>query len=60
MARYTQSKNWFRLAMSKAAFKERGLLDWSIEAAVLKFPDKFSQAAQACADFRLNVLAKNP
>jgi hypothetical protein len=38
--------------------KELGLSDWSIEAAVLKYPNRFSKAARQCADFRLNVLAK--
>jgi hypothetical protein len=38
--------------------KKIGLLAWSLEAAVLKFPERFTKAAQTCADFRLNVLAK--
>ncbi len=29
------------------------LLEWSIEASVLKFPDQFTAEAIACADFRL-------
>jgi len=29
------------------------LLEWSIEAAVQKFPDQFTAKARACADFRL-------
>jgi hypothetical protein len=29
------------------------MLEWSIEAAVQKFPDKFTQEARDCADFRL-------
>ncbi len=32
------------------------LLDWSIEAAVEKFPDKFSEQARQCAKFRLEHL----
>ena len=31
-----------------------GLLDWSIEAAVQKFPDQFSREAQEAAAFRLD------
>jgi hypothetical protein len=33
--------------------KELGLIDWSIEAAVLKFPDEFSKAIREAATFRL-------
>lgn len=38
--------------------KEIGLLEWSLESAVLKFPSRFSKDARECAAFRLNVLAK--
>ena len=38
--------------------KELGLLEWSIESAVIKFPDKFTRNARDCAAFRLGVLAK--
>ena len=38
--------------------KEIGLLEWSLESAVLKFPGRFSKDARECAAFRLNVLAK--
>lgn len=38
--------------------KQIGLLAWSLEAAVMKFPERFTKAARECADFRLNVLAK--
>ena len=31
------------------------LMDWSIEAAVLKFPDRFSSDASECAKFRLRA-----
>ena len=30
-----------------------GLKDWTIEAAVLKFPNEFSRNARECAEFRL-------
>ena len=30
-----------------------GLLDWTIEAAVLKFPTEFSADARKCAEFRI-------
>lgn len=33
--------------------RELGLLEWSIEAAVLKFPSEFSRAARECAEWRL-------
>jgi hypothetical protein len=29
------------------------MLEWTIEAAVLKFPDQFSKDAAQCAEFRL-------
>ncbi len=37
--------------------KQLGLIDWTVEAAVLKFPDLFTDDARKCADFRINVLA---
>ena len=33
--------------------RQLNLLDWTIEAAVLKFPDEFSQQDRECAAFRL-------
>jgi hypothetical protein len=33
-----------------------GLLDYTIEAAVLKFPTEFSKQAQECAAFRLRMV----
>ena len=33
--------------------KRHKLLDWSIEAIVLKFPERFSAQARQCAEFRL-------
>jgi hypothetical protein len=33
--------------------QDLGLLQWSIEVAVLKFPDRFSENAKQCAEFRL-------
>jgi len=36
-----------------------GLLDWSIETAVLKFPNYFSAETQACARFRLEEAARS-
>ncbi len=35
--------------------KTLGLLDWSIEAAVLKFPGEFTSEVRQCAEFRLRV-----
>lgn len=34
---------------------ELGLIDWTIEAAVLKFPDEFSADTRECAAFRLKL-----
>jgi hypothetical protein len=34
--------------------RDLGLLDWTIEAAVLKFPSEFSQAVRECAAWRLD------
>jgi hypothetical protein len=40
--------------------QELGLAkDWSIEAAVLKFPEKFSKDAIECARFRLDEVSKS-
>jgi hypothetical protein len=33
-----------------------GLLEWSIEAAVIKFPERFTRAARECAQFRLGLV----
>jgi hypothetical protein len=33
--------------------KQLGILDWSIEAAVLKFPDEFDKGLREAARFRL-------
>jgi hypothetical protein len=33
--------------------KQLGLLDWSIESAVTKFPTEFSRNARQCAEWRL-------
>lgn len=38
--------------------RELGLLTWSIEAAVLKFPSEFSADVRAAAEWRLNQVAK--
>ena len=38
--------------------KEIGLLDWSIEAAVLKFPDEFTEEEQDAARWRLEQVKK--
>jgi hypothetical protein len=38
-----------------------GLLKWSVEAAILKFPDRFSEDTQKCAKFRLRwARSQNP
>jgi len=37
------------------ALLKLGMRDWTIEAAVLKFPDRFSKSAVECAEFRLRV-----
>ena len=34
---------------------ELGLVDWTIEAAVMKFPDEFSADTRECAAFRLRL-----
>lgn len=36
---------------------ELGLLDWTIEAAVTKFPDEFSQGVREAAEWRLSQIA---
>jgi hypothetical protein len=36
--------------------QELGLLAWSIEASVIKFPEKFTNAANECAEFRLRLV----
>lgn len=35
--------------------QQLGLLDWSIEAAVLRFPEEFSRDVQECAAFRIKL-----
>ena len=40
-------------------FQKLCILEWSIEEAVRKFPDKFSGDARACAEFRLNNISDN-
>ena len=37
------------------ALVKLGMRDWTIEAAVLKFPGRFSKSARDCAEFRLRV-----
>jgi hypothetical protein len=39
---------------------ELGLLEWSIEAAVLRFPDRFTPAARDCAEFRIGLVRNGP
>ncbi len=34
---------------------ELGLLDWTIEAAVMRFPTEFSADTRECAEFRLRL-----
>jgi hypothetical protein len=36
--------------------KAKGLQDWSIEAAVLKFSKEFTPATRYCAEFRLRLV----
>jgi hypothetical protein len=33
--------------------KQLGMLDWSIETAITKFPERFTSTARECAEFRL-------
>lgn len=40
--------------------KELGLLDWTIEAAVLKFPHEFARDDRECAVFRLHEAGWRP
>jgi len=35
--------------------KELGLLEWSIESAIIRFPHRFTANARACAEFRLRL-----
>lgn len=37
------------------SLKAMGLLDWSIEAAVIKFSSEFTPATRQCAEFRLRL-----
>lgn len=39
--------------------KELGLLAYSIEAAVVRFPDEFPPTSHECAEFRLRVVEDN-
>lgn len=39
--------------------KELGLLDYSIEAAILKFPHEFPRSSQECAEFRLRIIVND-
>jgi hypothetical protein len=36
--------------------KSLELLEWSIEAAVMKFPNRFTPVARQCAEFRLGLI----
>lgn len=38
--------------------KELGLLEWTIEAAVLKFPEEFPASTRECAEFRLQLVKR--
>jgi hypothetical protein len=38
--------------------QELGLLDWTIEAGVIKFPEEFSSHARECAEWRLEQAKK--
>ena len=40
--------------------KQFGLLEWSIEAAVMKFPNEFSRNARDCASWRLKQVGTTP
>lgn len=40
--------------------KALGLVEWTIEAAVLKFPDRFSRTDRECAEFRLRLARDEP
>jgi hypothetical protein len=35
--------------------RQLGMLEWSIEAAILKFPGRFTPTARECAQFRLRL-----
>jgi hypothetical protein len=37
-----------------------GLLDWSIEAAVIKFPNEFTASDRVNAEFRLKLVREPP
>ncbi|SRR5579883_1224212 len=60
-ARHTAAAAIEKLVLSgeiQSGFKrlnELGLLDWTIEAAVLKYPNEFTPAARECAEFRLRL-----
>jgi hypothetical protein len=63
-ARYGTHAAIFRLVVSgdlQSGFKrlcELGLKEWTIESAILKFPDEFSKEIQECAAFRLGRVKK--
>ena len=38
--------------------QQLNLVDWTIEAAVTKFPDEFSRHARECAEWRLQQVTK--
>ena len=40
--------------------KKLGLIEYTIEAAVMKFPMEFSKTAQECAAFRLRIVQGGP
>jgi hypothetical protein len=60
-ARYGTVKAITRLVQSgeiQSGFKrlkELGLLEWSIESAIIKFPHRFTANARECAEFRLRL-----
>jgi hypothetical protein len=40
--------------------KQLGLLEWTIEAAVMKFPTEFTRNARQCAEWRLQQVQPKP
>lgn len=63
-ARHGTIETISRLVMSgdvQSGFKRLhalGLLDWTIEAAVLNFPDEFSEHVRECAAWRIAQVKK--
>lgn len=63
-ARYGTHEAISRLAVSgdiQSGFKRLcalGLKEWSIESAIMKFPEEFSKDLQECAAFRLGQVNK--